>query len=111
MQNKSKKLIPCANAQGIKRKKKNMITETDFNLVRKLNDYEPENSLFTSETEVKQIENTLQIRERDLLSLRNLRNCVVMNHTIRRLNKDNPSIKGLMSITTVIDAHILKLGG
>lgn len=88
-----------------------MITETDFNLVRKLNDYEPESSMFTNDTEVKQIENTLQLRERDLLSLKNLRNCVVMNHSIRRLNNENPSMNSLMSITTVIDMHIIKQGG
>lgn len=88
-----------------------MIQDTDLNLVRKLNSYEPKDDLFTSETEVKQIENTLQLRERDLLSLKNLRNCVVMNHSIRRLNNENPSMISLMSITTVIDMHIIKQGG
>ena len=88
-----------------------MITDTDFNLVRKLNDYVPKDTMFTSKEEKEHIEKTLCLHERDVLSLRNLRNCVVMNHNIRRLNHDDASMEGLMSITTVIDNYITEKGG
>ena len=80
-----------------------MITKTDYEMILKLDEkFKPKNKGFISGEEIIQIKNGLQIKERDILSLRNLRNFVVLYYSIEK--KDNMEDMDKMSaIVSVID--------
>lgn len=88
-----------------------MIQETDVCMIRELDEYKPKNFMFTSNEEKKYIEETLHIKERDILSLLNLRNCVVMHYSLREADNKHAPFESLMSITAVIDLAIAEKVG
>ena len=87
-----------------------MITKTDFQLLCGLDNFKPKRFFVINAAEKKQIRDALQISERDILSLRNLRNLVV----IYMMGKDDATSEDVdkcSAITSVIDDAIINLGG
>lgn len=94
-----------------------MITQTDFQLIRQLDNYHPATEGVTSTEEVKLITDTLQLRERDILSLRNLRDMYMLHYSLRVRNMQGAERKTLsvlsdamMSVTFVIDLFLMEKG-
>ena len=88
---------------------------TNFLMLKELLEekkFEPKNHGVLQDEEAKFIEDTLCIREMDIISLRNLRDFTVMFLDILRDNKkdDGRDFMDIMSgITAVIDNRIVKL--
>ena len=94
-----------------------MVTKTDYELLGGLKDYTPKDSLFTSGEEMKLIQDTLQLQDRDVLSLRNLRNYVMLCYLEKAHRYEDRFCKEAMdlsqamySITAVIDDAIWRAG-
>ena len=91
--------------------------ETNYQLIKKLFEtFVPKNYGFLLASEVKTISKDLQLNNRDILSLRNLRDSVVMYSCIlddsNTNNKESLKLMDKVSaITSVIDNKIFNLGG
>ena len=90
---------------------------TNFQMLRELLEkYHPKQRGWSSEEEIKLIEETLHIAEMDILALRNLRDFTVM--FLSREAKEKETTKNIMenwdrmsAITHIIDIEILNKGG
>ena len=83
-----------------------MITKTNFQMLKELQkDFRPKEKGFLSEKEVSVIKETLCLEERDVLSLRNLRDFTVL------LLSNKGALDMMSGITHVIDLEIFNKGG
>lgn len=94
-----------------------MITQTDSQLIQQLDTYRPATKGVTSTDEIRLISDTLQLRERNPLSLRNLRNTYVLTYNLRQLQMKGASAAdflamsdAMMSVTFVIDLFLIQKG-
>ncbi len=92
-----------------------MVTKTDFHSVIELQAYTPKKSGIVSEDEVKMIRDTLELSERNMIELQNIRDMVVMLYTWwndgERKAGGNVDYRDAMSaITSVIDAEKVRRG-
>lgn len=78
-----------------------------------LEQYTPERSGFVSAAQLKMIKKELEIENRDVMSLRNLRDFVVLYCSMLSLNREDKllNMDRISAITAVIDSQIVKLGG
>ena len=98
---------------------KNQVSNTDINLVRDtFKNFEPKDLGIISNDEMKMLDIMLELDGRDVLSLRNLRNCIVMYHMIHTDPKESLSPKEqirandtLSAVVAAVDAKIIRLGG
>lgn len=90
-----------------------MNEKTDFQMLKDLKDFFPESFGIISGEEKKLIEKTLEIRKRDVLSLRNLRNFVVLFYDRERDANHEDMIRDrdkMSAICAVIDSALFALG-
>lgn len=95
-------------------------SKPDFDMIKQIYDKDkfcPENKGFLTGEEAKYLSSTLELGNRTILSLRNLRNFVVSYHygklvTDKDSDQDAYKMSDLLSaITGVIDSKIFELGG
>ena len=90
------------------------LDETDFQLLRDLKDFYPQHRGILSGSETGIIRSQLRIRERDILSLRNLRNLTVMFYSREREGESHDEAMRrtdkMSAICAVIDEALFSLG-
>lgn len=90
-----------------------MNEKTDFQMLKELQDFFPETIGIISGEERELIEKVLEIKKRDVLSLRNLRNFVVLFYDRERDATHEDMIRDrdkMSAICAVIDSALFALG-
>lgn len=94
-------------------KQTNKVMRTNFLMLREFKDYHPADEFFTSNEEAKKIEEHFELEGRTALDLQNLRDMVVLWYNwCNKMNPDkqDDNFSAMLSITSVIDMHIYKVG-
>ena len=89
-----------------------MITKTDYEMLLDLNrKYEPKRRGFCNNEECLLIKSELQIKERDILSLRNLRNTAVLYFSDEQdPDKLIEKMDKMGAVCSIIDSRLFNLG-
>ena len=86
--------------------------DTNFQMLRKLDDWTPEKRSIVTLREIKHITNTLCLDEMDEIQLRNMRDFAVMYYDKRMMHPNTDMMKEqdkMSAITSVIDLAYYKL--